>query len=384
MNEEIQSTPPELREIAINATDKLIPEKSKSQYEKSYNIFLNWTMGHQVTSITENVLIAYFQSMGQTKKSSTIWTNYSMLRSMLSIKRNIDISKFTRLIALLKTFSKGYQPKKSQILDFDQITRFVTDAPDQTFLVVKVVLIMGYCGAMRREELTHMSIDDVDFKTDMILVTVPKTKTNVSRLFAITEHYWIACIRKYVDLRPSNTSSRRFFFNYRNGKCTNQPIGINKIGQMPKVIATFLQLPNAKLFSGHCFRRSSASHLANSGGDLLTIKRHGGWKSSTVAEGYVEGSLKKRVEISQMLSNQPSSIITSASQIASCSRSLIDDDIQTQCEFPESSDKVDQTVQMKESSVISLSETNLPGVVIHAAENCVIKLNVYNNCSVQK
>ncbi|KAB0795169.1 hypothetical protein PPYR_12008 [Photinus pyralis] len=138
MNEEIQCTPPELRQIANNATDKLIPEKSKNQYEKSYNIFVNWTMEHQVTSITENVLIAYFRSMGQTKKGSTIWTNYSMLRSMLSIKRNIDISKFTRLIALLKTFSKGYQPKKSRILDFDQITRFVTDAPDQTFLVVKV------------------------------------------------------------------------------------------------------------------------------------------------------------------------------------------------------------------------------------------------------
>ncbi|XP_031337094.1 uncharacterized protein LOC116166307 [Photinus pyralis] len=53
-------------------------------------------MEHQLTSITENVLITHFQSMGQTKKSSTIWTNYSILRAMLSIKRNIDISKFTQ------------------------------------------------------------------------------------------------------------------------------------------------------------------------------------------------------------------------------------------------------------------------------------------------
>ena len=59
---------------------------------------------------------------------------------------------------------------------------------------------------------------------------------------------------------------------------------------MPKIIATFLKLPNPELFSGHCFRRSSASHLANTGGDLVTIKRLVGWKSSAVAEGYIEQS----------------------------------------------------------------------------------------------
>ncbi|KAJ8947151.1 hypothetical protein NQ318_002513 [Aromia moschata] len=35
-------------------------------------------------------------------------------------------------------------------------------------------------------------------------------------------------------------------------------------------------------------------HLVESGGDFMTLKKHGGWNSSTVAEGYVEESVAHR------------------------------------------------------------------------------------------
>ncbi|RZB73476.1 hypothetical protein BDFB_014192 [Asbolus verrucosus] len=50
-------------------------------------------------------------------------------------------------------------------------------------------------------------------------------------------------------------------------------------------IAKFLQLPNNKEYPGHCFRRTSATFLVNSGAHLTMLKRHGGWKSSRVAKG---------------------------------------------------------------------------------------------------
>lgn len=62
-----------------------------------------------------------------------------------------------------------------------------------------------------------------------------------------------------VDLRPNNLAERCFFFNYQNGKCARQVVGINKFGSNPSQVAEFLKLPNAKLYTGHCFRRSSAT-----------------------------------------------------------------------------------------------------------------------------
>ena len=58
--------------------------------------------------------------------------------------------------------------------------------------------------------------------------------------------------------------------------------------QIPSIIASYLKLPDAKLYTGHCMRRTSATLLANSGADLTTVKGLGGWKSRNVAGGYIE------------------------------------------------------------------------------------------------
>jgi hypothetical protein len=232
---------------------------------------------------------------------------------------------------------------------------------------------MGYCGACRREELTIMSVNDVDFKSDSILVSIPKTKTNKPRLFAITDNEWIDLIKTYHNLRPKNVTHSRFFLTYRNGYCINSPIGINTFGKMPKVIATFLKLPNPELFTGHCFRRSSASHLANRGGDLITIKRHGGWKSSAVAEGYIEQSLKKKVEVAQILScastsraSQPGNpvpvVVCSKENTKATSTIVVSDNRSVQQNFRSS-----ETIP------------GMPGITINSHDSSTVTINVYNN-----
>lgn len=104
-----------------------------------------------------------------------------------------------------------------------------------------------------------------------------------------------------MALRPANVGHRRFFLKYVKGKCTRNPVGINSFGKIPAAIARFLELPNPKLYTVHCFRRSSATLLADAGANLTTIKRHGGWRSSTVAEGYIEDSLENKNLIAQKL-----------------------------------------------------------------------------------
>lgn len=107
--------------------------------------------------------------------------------------------------------------------------------------------------------------------------------------------------RKYVACRPENFESCRFFFKYSNGKGCRQVVGVHQFGKMPKIVAKFLNLPNADEYTGHCFRRSSATILVNAGADLIALKRHGGWKSSNVAEGYIEESFTNKVDIADKI-----------------------------------------------------------------------------------
>ncbi|KAJ8982422.1 hypothetical protein NQ317_007770 [Molorchus minor] len=109
---------------------------------------------------------------------------------------------------------------------------------------MKLATIFGLAGACRREEFSKIFTADIEDKGNLIV----------------------------------------------KGKCTKQCVGINSFGKMPSEIAAFLKLPNPELYTGHSFRCSSATLLANSDEGLTDIKRLGGRKSTTVAEGYIEVS----------------------------------------------------------------------------------------------
>lgn len=137
-SENLNCTPPEMREIAEQVTDNLLPEKSKNIYMKAYLAFKNWCSTKNVFIISENVLLAYFQDYANGKKASTLWAHYSMLKSTLSLKENIDISKFFKLVAFLKRQNLHYHPKKSSVFTQDEITKFITEAPDECYIATKV------------------------------------------------------------------------------------------------------------------------------------------------------------------------------------------------------------------------------------------------------
>lgn len=136
--ENIFQTPPEIRDAANLASFDLIPTKSKLIYERRYRRFEVYLEENNIKLISENVLLAYMAKLSETNKSSTLWSTYSMINSMLKIKRNIDISKFIKLRAFLKKKNIGYVPKKSKTLTREQFEKFLTEAPNDKYLMHKV------------------------------------------------------------------------------------------------------------------------------------------------------------------------------------------------------------------------------------------------------
>lgn len=158
-----------------------------------------------------------------------------------------------------------------------------------------------------------MLLDDIEFKDDIIVVTIPHTKNGSSRKFVITEPLWVNIVKNYLAIRKP-VGIARAFISFRNGKPSKQVIGHNTISGVPKMVATFLKLPNVKSYTGHSIRRTSATILAENGGDILTLKRHGGWKSSAVAEGYIEQSITDKIRIADMVQG-PSTSKSSCSEL---------------------------------------------------------------------
>lgn len=234
-----------------------------------------------------------------------------MLKSMLKVKENVDISNYSKVHLYLKRKNEGYEPKKSKILSQDNVSKFLTEAPGDTFLLIKVALIFGLYGACRSEELRKLNVEDIEDTGSVLVVTLHDTKTKKKRIFTVTREIGgineIELYRRYVSLRPKHINHSRFFIFYMNNKCTVQPVGIHSFYKMPKKIAHYLNLPNPDGYTGHCLRRTSTTFLAEGGADIRRLKSHGGWRSNTTAEGYIEESINNKKTTSKMIFNQPSS-----------------------------------------------------------------------------
>lgn len=264
-------------------------------------------------------------------------------------------------------------------------------------LYFQVAFIIGISGACRREELTKLRFDDIENKETVLLIRIPETKNNIERVFTVlnppnSKIDFLSYIKKYIALRPPAVDSPRFFLKYCNNKCTKQPVGINSFGKMPSVIAKFLNLPNPTGYTGHCFRRSSATMLANSGGDLLTVKKHGGWKSSTVAEGYVDSTLSKKNNVSNLIlmndtpcsSKNIPNLNSIDADTPSTSKHTFNDDFSNSENI--SNENLNMMANVNAVSNTAVSEMTLnsvpniaKGLNFNKCTNCTFNINIVNN-----
>ncbi|KAJ8973436.1 hypothetical protein NQ317_016269 [Molorchus minor] len=151
--------------------------------------------------------------------------------------------------------------------------------------MIKVGLILGIAGACRTDELVNLTVDDIEDVGSSLIVKIPNTETKIPRIFVVTDvGNMLELFRKYLSLRPPHVKHKRLFLYYKAGK-----------------LASYLKLPDVACYTGHCLRRSSATLLADAGVDITTIKRHAGWKSTTVAEGYVENSIENKTKIANQV-----------------------------------------------------------------------------------
>lgn len=90
--------------------------------------------------VTEAGCIAYFNEKAKVAKPSTLWTEYSMLNYSLMVDKNINIKEFRELAQLLKELSFGYESKKSKVFSMAQILKFLNEAPDDRYLMMKVTV----------------------------------------------------------------------------------------------------------------------------------------------------------------------------------------------------------------------------------------------------
>jgi hypothetical protein len=79
-----------------------------------------------------------------------------------------------------------------------------------------------------------------------------------------------------------------------------------------------LKKENTVEYTGYAFCATSTTILANSSAFLKNLKHYGSWKSTTVAEGYIQESIQQKTDITVSLTN-PSNSTTITTTISASS-----------------------------------------------------------------
>lgn len=221
-----------------------------------------------------------------------------------------------------------------------------------------------------------MNLNDIEDLGTKLLISIPENKTNKPRSFIVNDAY-LHLYRKYVASRPPNYDSSRFFFKYRDGRGYRQVVGVHQFGKMPEIVASYLNLPNPSDYTGHCFRRSSATMLVDAGANLTCLKRHGGWKSSSVAESYIDDSITNKVDVANKILRAPTPQPSSSSEDRSNCDTVSSPELNniSDCTVTCESDTMNNT---NNTNVAHFSGNSFPALFKNCT-NCHITVNITNN-----
>ena len=170
-------------------------------------------------------------------------------------------------------------------------------------------MILAVNGFLRKSELVQLEFDHMQICDDMYLLKVSRKKgIGAKKLttFIINDPVSVNVMNSYFSKFPEGLRTGRILKRMdKNNRIVNQVIGENTIATYPKMIATFLKLPNACDFTSHAFRRSAATIYADSGATLPQLKAGGGWNSSTVAESHINDSVASKKHIAHAFNMSP-------------------------------------------------------------------------------
>lgn len=299
-------TPPELRQLANETAGVLVPDVSKARYDKVYQRFQSWCEEKKVAKgyASENIVLAFLREMSSKYAASTLWSMFSMLKKTLRSYERLDLGEMPMAMDFLKKLDKGQARKKSAAFSRDAIEKYMREAPEPACMVIKLVSQFSLFGGLRKSEVSALCVRDVSVFEQTLVVNIPKSKTG-ARSFTIVASSdscldCLALFRRYMLLRIA-INHERLFLRIANDKVVAQPIGKNMLGKYPCIIAKHVGLADPESYTGHAFRRTATTWLADDGIDIINLKRFGGWKSDSIAQSYVAESAGNKRALAELI-----------------------------------------------------------------------------------
>tara|TARA_B100001142_G_scaffold77939_1_gene78698 strand:- start:817 stop:1773 length:957 start_codon:yes stop_codon:yes gene_type:complete len=169
------------------------------------------------------------------------------------------------------------------------------------------IILIGFSGGFRRNEIVSLDYDDLDFVTEGLKINLKRSKTDqygegsVKGLpyFDSSKYCPVVTIKNWIETSKIDSGPlfRRFTkgSNLSKNRLTDQSVAL--------IIKNYLQLAgiDSKNYSGHSLRSGFATTAAESGAEERTIMAMTGHKSPEMVRRYIkEANLFKNNALSKI------------------------------------------------------------------------------------
>ncbi len=206
----------------------------------------------------------------------------SIIENVMGIKRrkgSIQKGKKPLLINNLKQIIN--------VIDNDQNNK-IKKLRDRT------IILIGFSGGFRRNEIVSLDYDDLDFVTEGLKINLRRSKTDQFGVglvkgipyFNNTQYCPVLSLKKWIEVSHINSGPifRRFSKGSKltNNRLTDQTVAI--------IIKKYLKIAGieSKNYSGHSLRSGFATSAAESGVEERNIMAMTGHKSPEMVRRYIK------------------------------------------------------------------------------------------------
>ena len=280
----------------------LKPFQDYLQHEKKYSI-------HTVTAYVNDLL--FFQEFLKITfdNDSLEEVNYSMIRSWIVslVDNGISNSSVNRKMASLKSFYKFLlrtkqietspllkhkslkTPKKIQIpfseKELDNVLNHIPYPDGFEGIRDKLIIDLFYTTGIRRTELIHLQLQNVDLSANTLKVLGKRNKERILPILPIIGKQ----IKSYLTERATieDIKDSEYFFLLLKGVKFNDSFVYRLINYY------FSNVSEKVKKSPHILRHTFATHMLNNGADLNSVKELLGHSSLASTQVYTHSSLSE-------------------------------------------------------------------------------------------
>jgi site-specific recombinase XerD len=275
--------------------ENALSQNTRRAYQSDLDHYWNW--GGIVPSAPEPVA-AYLSSHAEKLSIATMSRRLVAISKAHTMMGHPDPVKSDLVKLTFRGIRKIHGRPQAQVSPIlkDDLVIMLSHIPDKVKGIRdRALLLLGFCGALRRSELVAIRIEDLEFTNQGIVLTLPRSKTDQmgsGRKIGIPHGRGRICpvelVASWIKLLSEENG---FLFRSvtKGGVISEQPLSDRAVADVIKFYTKKSGLDPVR-FSGHSLRAGAVSSAVQQGIATPSIRRLTGHTSDMMLQRYIRSS----------------------------------------------------------------------------------------------